>query len=62
MIPGPFAICHVTTHDDSDALTYTTLRYGYDSAEQAFKDIGAVAAEKSVDPEECAVILHVDQQ
>ena len=61
MIPGPYAICHVTFPDDSDCASYRTLKYGYDSAESAYSALETVASESDVPGSECAVIRHIDR-
>lgn len=60
MIPGPYAICHVTFSDASDAAIYQTLRFGFSSANAAQEDLADVAAEFGVDWQECAVIRQID--
>ena len=44
MISGQYSICHVTTAENSDAPTYKTLKYGYNTAKQAYETVPVVAA------------------
>jgi ACT domain-containing protein len=61
VIPGPYSLCHVTFPDpESDSATYTTLRYGYDTANEALSDLEVVAGEKGVPSDEVAIIRYVD--
>lgn len=63
MIPGPYAICQaVFLDEDSDTPDYKTLKYGYDSAEQAWADVQTVASEEGVPAEDCLVIRTVDRE
>jgi hypothetical protein len=62
MIPGPYAICFVEFEENSDAGTYRILRWGYDSAADAFKDVATVASEKKVAEDRCTVIRQVDRE
>jgi hypothetical protein len=61
VIPGPYAICHTTlAADDSDATSYATLRFGYNTAAQAHEALQAVATEVGVSADECVVIRQVE--
>lgn len=63
MIPGPYSICHVSfDHQGADEAAYITLRYGYDSASQAYAALPAVAAEAGIPADDCAVIRHIDRE
>lgn len=59
MISGPYAVCHVTFPDESDAAIYRTLRFGFESATSAQDALADVAAESGVAWQECAVIRHI---
>lgn len=57
MIPGPYTIVRCHFPDEStDMPDYRTLKYGYDSAEQAWSALPIVAAEEGIAEEECAVV------
>lgn len=60
MISGPYAVCHVTFPDESDAATYRTLRFGYETATAAQDSLADVAADSGVAWQECAVIRHIN--
>jgi hypothetical protein len=62
MIPGPFAICRIEFEDDSDSAILHTLRWGYDSTSQAFKDLKNVGIDSRVEPEDCVVIRYVERE
>lgn len=62
MIPGPYAICHVTFEDNSGSAIYRTLKYGYDTAMEAYSALSSVASEFGVAESECAVIRHIDYE
>jgi hypothetical protein len=63
VIPGPYSLCHVTfPNPDSDSTTYTTLRYGFDTAASAHSSIEEVALAAGVPSDEVAVIRYVDEE
>lgn len=62
MIPGPYAICHIDFPENSDAAIFKTLRFGYDSAEAAYRELEKVATEKKLDVSECGVIREIDRE
>ena len=62
MIPGPYSVCQISFPPESDAAIYTTIRSGYDSAEEAFKDIPVIAREEGIPEEELVVIRFVDRE
>ena len=62
MIPGPYSICYVFFPDDSDSASFRTLRYGYDTAMQAFSAIGKVAEDSGVPESDCAVVRGIDRE
>lgn len=63
MIPGPYSICHGVFEDEaSEVPTFKPLKFGYDTAEQAWKNLDAVASEEGVSPEECTVIRVVERE
>ena len=46
MIPGPYSICAVEVPEDTDSPNYYTLRWGYDSIEDARADMPKIAKEE----------------
>jgi len=63
MIPGPYSICRISFPDeDSDSATYETIKYGYDTASEAFRDIPTVAQEEDVPAEDLVVIKFVERE
>jgi predicted HTH transcriptional regulator len=48
MIPGPYSICKGDFAPDEDAMVYRTLKFGYDSARQAFAARAEVSAESGI--------------
>ena len=62
MIPGPYSICRTSFPPESDAAIFTTIRSGYDSADEAFADIPVIAREEGIPEEELVVIRFVDQE
>ena len=61
MIPGPYSICFLDVPEDGgDGVVYKTLKFGYDSAAQAYSALAKVAAEAGVPADECAVIRHIE--
>jgi hypothetical protein len=63
MIPGPYSLCHATfPAADSDAAIYRTLRYGYDTAGNAFHVRAIVAREFSVPEDEIVVLRVIDAE
>jgi hypothetical protein len=62
MIPGPYSICHVTFIEQSDAPILKTLRYGYDSAEAAYRDLNKIAIQANISADECTVIRYIDSE
>jgi hypothetical protein len=56
---GPYAICHVTFPNGSDAATYRTLRSGFKSAEAADDALADLASEFEVAWQECAIIRSI---
>ena len=62
MIPGPYTVVRVTFPDEgSDAPTLETIRYGYDTASQAFSDIAKLAEEVGDSPEDLCVIRAIER-
>ncbi|MBA7495685.1 hypothetical protein ES702_06274 [subsurface metagenome] len=62
MIPGPFSICRISFPEDSDTPIYTTICYGYDSAEEAFDDISEVVDQEDIPVEELVVIQFIKRE
>ena len=59
MIPGPYSVCRISFPQDSDAAIYTTIKYGYDSAEDAAEDIPELARAENIPTEDLVVIKWV---
>jgi hypothetical protein len=62
VIPRPYSVCRISFRPDSDAAIYTTIRSGYDSAEEAFEDIPAIAREEEIPEEELVVIQFMNRR
>ena len=62
MIPGPYSILQTTYEGDSDAMSYMTLTFGYDTAEQAYSALGKVATDAGVPAEECIVMRIIERE
>ncbi len=60
MFAGRYEICKTDMIEGSDGLIYTTLVYGYCTAEDAYKALPQVAREEGVSADECAVIRLID--
>ena len=48
MIPGPYSICQGDFAPDEDGMIYRTLKFGFDSARQAFAARAEVSAESGI--------------
>ena len=53
---GQFSICRVELQDDSGGVNYITVRWGYDSEEQAIAALDVVAEEEAIPFAELAVV------
>jgi|LakMenEpi03Aug12_release.lakeMendotaPanAssembly.Ray.scaffolds.fasta_scaffold1033158_1 hypothetical protein len=62
MIPGPYSICHISFLDESDAPTFKTLCFGYDSAEAAYLDLSFIASQQNMPADECTVIRLIETE
>lgn len=63
MIPGPYSICYIDAPEDGgDGAVYKTLKFGYDSAAEAYRELAAVAAEEEVPADECTVIRYIEAE
>ena len=63
MMPGPYSICRISfPEEDSDAATYTTIRHGYDTADEAFRDMPTVTEGEDIPTEDLVVIKFVDRE
>jgi hypothetical protein len=61
MITGPYAICHATIpNENSDAISYQTLSWGYDTATAAFSDLASIAQTAGISVENCVVVRHIN--
>ena len=61
MLPGPYSVCRIAFPAASDAAIYTTVKYGYDSAEHAFKEIPELAKEEGIPIDDLVVIKFIDK-
>ena len=62
MFPGPYSICHGFFGDNnSDACSFRTLKFGYDTASNAYSDIEDIAKEEKVEVNECVVIRIIEK-
>ena len=59
MIPGPYSNCKGDFAPDDDAMIYRTLKFGYDSARQAFAARAEVSAESGIPVDDLVVIRFV---
>ncbi len=59
MIPGPYSIVHCTPIENEDCLNLRTLKWGYDTAVQAYSALSSVAAAAKVAAKECTVIRDI---
>jgi len=62
MIPGPYAICHVTFKDNDDTAIYETIKYGYDTASQAYEAMKEVADDEDQKVDDLIVIRSIDKE
>jgi hypothetical protein len=63
MISGPYAICLATVpNENSDAISYQTLSWGYDTATAAFSDLASVAQTAGITVEKCVVVRHIERE
>ena len=62
-IPGPYSVALGLFEDpDSEALTLKTLKYGYDSAEEAHSSIPELAKEGKYDPDDLFVYQIIEKK
>ena len=59
MIPGPYSICKIDSAPGDDAMIYQTVKFGYDSASQAFEARAEVSAESGIPVDDLVVIRFV---
>ena len=62
MIPGEYSVCRIAFEEDSDAATYSTIQYGFDTAEQAFGAIPGIARDENIPEDELVVIRFVERE
>tara|TARA_E500000331_G_scaffold237010_1_gene227369 strand:- start:977 stop:1171 length:195 start_codon:yes stop_codon:yes gene_type:complete len=63
MFPGPFAIAVASLEDpDSDAITLRTVRFGFDSAEEAHSAIPQIAKDEEKDIDELCVYQIIEKE
>ena len=53
---GPFAICQLVDIDNNSDFNWKTIRWGYDTLEQAANDRAAVAEEEKIPKADLTVI------
>ena len=62
MIPGSYAVCTISFDDpDSDAATYKVVKWGYDTVEDAFRDLDELKKSPKYAKADLVVIQHVDR-
>lgn len=62
MIPGPYAVCIISFDKrDSDAATYRVVKWGFDTAEEAFRDLDELNKSPRYAKADLVVIQHVDR-
>jgi hypothetical protein len=55
-LSGSFSICRIEFQEGSDALNYTTVKWGYDTAEKALTDLQSIAKKEGIPIEELVVV------
>jgi hypothetical protein len=60
MIPGPYALCRIHLPEDADYPSYITVRYGYDTAKQAWDARATLAAEEGIEETALAVVRPIN--
>lgn len=53
---GPFSVVRVTAEQDSDSLTYDTVRWGYEEYEEAKAELHELADAEGIPLEDLAII------
>src|ERR1700687_2251958 len=53
---GRFSICRFEFQRNSDCVNYFTLRWGFNTEEDAIKQLGKVAAEEAIDVSDLVVV------
>ena len=53
---GKYSICRVELQEDSECVNYITVRWGFDSEEQALAALDRVAEEEAIPFAELAVV------
>lgn len=61
MIPGPYALCRMHLPEDSEFPSFITVRYGYDTAKEAWGARAALAAEEGIEETDLVVVRPIDQ-
>ena len=61
MIPGPYALCRIHLPEDSDYPSYITVRYGYDTAKQAWDARAVLAAEEGIEETDLVVVRPIER-
>jgi hypothetical protein len=62
MIQGPYALCRIELPEDKDYPNYITIRYGYDTAKQAWEARAAIAAEEGINESDLAVVRPIESE
>jgi hypothetical protein len=60
MIAGPYSVCRTDETEESDGMTFESLKWGYDSEAEAAADLVAVAEDYGVDAADLVVIRLID--
>jgi len=61
MIPGSYAVCTISfDQPDSDAATYRVVKWGFDTAEQAFRDFDKLKKSRKYAKVDLVVVQQVD--
>ena len=61
MPTGTYSLCRISFEDNSDAAIYTTIKYGFDTREQAFAAIPEIANAEKIPEAELVVIRFIDR-
>ena len=53
---GKYSICRIESQSDSDTFNYFTVRWGYDTEEDAIADLIKIATEEKLEINDLAVV------
>ena len=62
MFPGDYSVCKASAQKDSDGMNYATIKYGYDSVEEALAAISDLAQAEGVPEQDLCVVRSWSQQ